>query len=106
MTRYASGQLSKGDFVAVMTADPEENFGLPFWIGKVVKVVRASPDEDEDGVDSADEDDEDEEAGFAAIIHEYEQKRISTGKKLPEGSVFFGSEMYKRLFGPTTTGKR
>ena len=73
MNKVASGELdtylftdlSKGKFVAVYAQDPEENCGLPFWIGKVHELQPPIAENDSDDDDITEEDLE-----GSVIIHE------------------------------------
>ena len=64
MNKVASGELdtylftdlSKGKFVAVYAQDPEENCGLPFWIGKVHELQPPIAEKDSDDEDITEED--------------------------------------------------
>ena len=84
----ASGQLDtylftdifKGKFVAVFAQDPEENFGLPFWIGKVHDIRPPVEENDSDSDEISEEDVE-----GRVIIHEYIQKEKTQG----EGSTSY-----------------
>ena len=79
----ASGQLDtylftdifKGKFVAVFAQDPEENFGLPFWIGKVHDIRPPVEENDSDSEETSEEDVE-----GRVTIHEYIQKEKTQGE--------------------------
>ena len=83
MNKVASGELdtylftdlSKGKFVAVYAQDPEENFGLPFWIGKVHELHPPIAENDSDDDDITEEDLE-----GSVTIHECIQTAKSTGE--------------------------
>ena len=83
MNKVASGELdtylftdlSKGKFVAVYAQDPEENFGLPFWIGKVHELHPPIAENDSDDDDITEEDLE-----GSVTIHECIQTKKTTGE--------------------------
>ena len=58
---YDAKELKK-DFVAICSEDRDDNEGLPFWLGKVVKTreVTEKADDDEDDEEDEDESDDDE----------------------------------------------
>ena len=82
MNKVASGELdtylftdlSKGKFVAVYAQDPEENFGLPFWIGKVHELHPPIAENDSDDDDITEQDLE-----GSVTIHECIQTAKNTG---------------------------
>ena len=72
---YSFNDLSKGKFVAVYAQDPEENCGLPFWIGKVHELQPPIAENDSDDDDITEEDLE-----GSVIIHECIQTKKTTGE--------------------------
>ena len=80
--------------MAVYAQDPDENFGLPFWIGKIHD-LRPPIEENESDSDEANK--EDVEGGVN--IHEYIQKGKNTG----EGS---NSYVEHNEHGPKQKGSR
>ena len=72
---YSFTDLSKGKFVAVYAQDPEENCGLPFWIGKVHELQPPIAEKDSDDEDITEEDLE-----GSVTIHECIQTKKTTGE--------------------------
>ena len=73
---YSFNDLSKGNFVAVYAQDPEENCGLPFWIGKVHELQPPIAENDSDDDDITEDDLE-----GSVIIHECIQTNTTTGER-------------------------
>lgn len=75
--------LTKGNMLAVYTDVPKDNFGLPFWLGKLIQIER--PPRGGDGDESAEESGE-EEYGRVKVL-EYNQRGsredVGTGKYDP-----------------------
>ena len=67
LSGYNCSNVSKGQIVAVYATEEEENHGLPFWIGKVSKVLPAREDSDDSKSDTDDK--EPEKASWKIILH-------------------------------------
>ena len=75
LSAYNCSNVRKGQIVAVYATEAEENHGLPFWIGKVSKVLPAEQDSDDDNSDTDDTEPED-----LVEIEEYIQMVNSKGE--------------------------
>ena len=75
LSGYNCSNVSKGQIVAVYATEEEENHGLPFWIGKVSKVLPAREDSD----DSKSDTDDTEPEKDMVEIEEYIQMVNSNG---------------------------
>ena len=72
---YKYDAITTGQFCAVFATEDDENFGYPFWIGKVVSTEDANDDE----ASSNDDESNDFPHGLAKI-HDYRQQANSKGE--------------------------
>ena len=79
---YKYDAITAGQFCAVFATEDDENFGYPFWIGKVVSTEDANDDEA-----SSNDDESDDFPHGLVKIHDYRQQENSkgepTGKYMP-----------------------
>ena len=77
ITYYEYENIKKNHFVAVATEDPSDNWGLPFWLGKVVQKKEQCPEI------RAEDHSEEEELEDGVLVEEYVQSQknpVSAGE--------------------------
>lgn len=77
MTAYEVEEVIKGNFVAVYSTDPDENQGLPFWIGRVHSTEATNDEDDEE----SDGDDVPITSEWMVKVEEYTQTKITKKAK-------------------------
>ena len=81
LSSFSSEQVQKSKFVAMYTDQPDDNFGLPFWIGKVKELV-VGDDTMDGGADASGSNEVLTHVKVAEHIQEKKQGR-PTGRYLP-----------------------
>ena len=77
ITYYEYENIKKNYFVAVATEDPSDNWGLPFWLGKVVQKKEQCTEL------RAEDHSEEEELEDGVLVEEYAQSQrnpVAAGK--------------------------
>ena len=77
ITYYKYENIKKNHFVAVATEDPSDNWGLPFWLGKVVQKKEQCPEL------RAEDHSEEEDLEDGVLVEEYAQSQrnpVAAGK--------------------------
>ena len=77
ITYYEYENIKKNHFVAVATEDPSDNWGLPFWLGKVVQKKEQCTEL------RAEDHSEEEELEDGVLVEEYAQSQrnpVAAGK--------------------------
>ena len=99
VTYYEFVNITKNHFVAVATEDLNGNWGLPFWLGKVVKKEEQCTE-----LREGDEDCEEEELEDGVLVEEYQQ---SQRNPVPAGEGKNQNRTYeKRVQAAAAGGKR
>ena len=99
ITYYEFDNINKNHFVAVATDDVEDNWGLPFWLGKVVKKEERCRELMEDG----DEDCEEEDLEDGVLVEEFQQ---SQRNPVPAGKGKNQSRTYEVRVEAPVGGRR
>ena len=87
LNQYSHEEIETNSIIAVYAGEDEDNHGLPFFLGKVIKVSKQN---ENDRDDDEDDDESDKAPEYLVDIHEYIRTENNDGE--PTGKYILHTE--------------
>ena len=96
--QFSHEEIEKNSIIALYANEPEDNNGLPFFLGKVLRVFNKNEENDDDDDDEGQSDQKAPE--YVVKLHEYIQTEINEQPTGKYHSFITGMERKKRVRKP------